>query len=480
MNEETKTMTQETQNREEFIMLPTVDFCFKELMQNARVRQGMIAALLGVEPEEIEETILLPTILHTEYPDDKYGILDVKVMLKNETQMDFEMQVTAVSYWTKRILFYLGKMYTDQLKAGESYDKLKKCIHVGILDFIHFPDDDRCYRKIIFCDKDTGKEYTEYTENNSENEDREQTSYTWKYAPDIGWQLWSVDENNEESLCSPGVYALEDGIYYIKMYRVQEEDPDGEEVWQPVLAKGSAEITEETPVISEQNTEGKLAAGTYYYFYELDDTKENAHPEQGRYLTDTWVHPGEDPTVWYFANADGLLENPQNHAGPMHNEEGYFYLDAQGKSQAGTFEVDGIRYTYDGNGNRYQIRDGWQKENETWYYIENGSPMTGWKQIQGSWYYLDPADGSMKTGFFQDSSGTLYYTDAAGRMLSGNGWKQIRGNWYWVQPSGAIARGWKQNRGTWYYLVSWERQTKKENTASLRETSFLSENRSRL
>ena len=72
MNEDTKTMTQETQNREEFIMLPTVDFCFKELMQNAMVRQGMIAALLGVEPEEIEETILLQTILHTEYPDDIY------------------------------------------------------------------------------------------------------------------------------------------------------------------------------------------------------------------------------------------------------------------------------------------------------------------------------------------------------------------------------------------------------------------------
>ena len=164
MNEQKKTMTQETQNREEFIMLPTVDFCFKELMQNAKVRQGMIAALLGVEPEEIEETILLPTILHPEYPDDKYGILDVKVVLKNGSQMDFEMQVTAVSYWTKRILFYLGKMYTDQLKAGESNEKLKKCIHVGILNFIQFPDDDRCYRKIIFCDKDTGEEYTDLLE----------------------------------------------------------------------------------------------------------------------------------------------------------------------------------------------------------------------------------------------------------------------------------------------------------------------------
>lgn len=45
MNEQTKVITQETPEKEEFIMLPTMDFCFKELMQNAKVRQGMIAAL---------------------------------------------------------------------------------------------------------------------------------------------------------------------------------------------------------------------------------------------------------------------------------------------------------------------------------------------------------------------------------------------------------------------------------------------------
>lgn len=67
MNEQTKVIIQETPEKEEFIMLPIVDFCFKELMQNAKVRQGMIAALLGVEPEKIERTELLPTILHTEF-----------------------------------------------------------------------------------------------------------------------------------------------------------------------------------------------------------------------------------------------------------------------------------------------------------------------------------------------------------------------------------------------------------------------------
>lgn len=42
-------------------------------------RTGIIAALLGVRPEEIKETRLLPTILRKEYEDDKYGILDVRV-----------------------------------------------------------------------------------------------------------------------------------------------------------------------------------------------------------------------------------------------------------------------------------------------------------------------------------------------------------------------------------------------------------------
>ena len=37
-------------NSENFIMLPTVDFCFKELMQNPKVRQGFIAAIMGKDP----------------------------------------------------------------------------------------------------------------------------------------------------------------------------------------------------------------------------------------------------------------------------------------------------------------------------------------------------------------------------------------------------------------------------------------------
>ena len=50
------------------------------------------------------------------------------------------------------------------LRKGESYEKLQKCIHVSILDFIHFPDDDECYRTIHFRDDKTGKVYTDKME----------------------------------------------------------------------------------------------------------------------------------------------------------------------------------------------------------------------------------------------------------------------------------------------------------------------------
>ena len=108
-----------------FIMLPTVDFCFKELMQNEKVRKGFIAALLGRDPSEIKETTLIPTILPQKYHDEKLGILDVAVLLEDGTRIDMEMQVIYFAYWTNRILFYLSRLYTGQIKKGDSYEKLK-------------------------------------------------------------------------------------------------------------------------------------------------------------------------------------------------------------------------------------------------------------------------------------------------------------------------------------------------------------------
>lgn len=79
--------------KDSFIMLPTVDFCFKELMNYPKVRKGFIAALMNVEPAEIKETKLLPNELRRSKKDEKLGILDVRVLMESGTQIDMEIQI---------------------------------------------------------------------------------------------------------------------------------------------------------------------------------------------------------------------------------------------------------------------------------------------------------------------------------------------------------------------------------------------------
>ena len=75
--------TNEKRNNDNFIMLPTVDFCFKELMKNPKVRKGCIAALLRKDPKVIQRTTLIPTELRKESEDDKLGILDVLIEMED-------------------------------------------------------------------------------------------------------------------------------------------------------------------------------------------------------------------------------------------------------------------------------------------------------------------------------------------------------------------------------------------------------------
>ena len=100
-------------------------------MQDEEVRNAFLAAVLGINLEEIVESRILPSHLRQKDKDDKLGILDVRVLLNNKEQIDIEIQVTSSEYWVERTLFYLGKMFVDQLKPGEDYQKLENVFMSG-------------------------------------------------------------------------------------------------------------------------------------------------------------------------------------------------------------------------------------------------------------------------------------------------------------------------------------------------------------
>lgn len=129
----------------EFLMKPRIDFAFKEIMMDEQARIGFLSAVLKLNPKEIKETHILNTNLRKQHENEKLGILDVRILMNNDTEIDIEIQLSAMNIWTDRALFYLAKMYTEQINAGEDYHVFKRCVSISILDFELFKNESEFY-----------------------------------------------------------------------------------------------------------------------------------------------------------------------------------------------------------------------------------------------------------------------------------------------------------------------------------------------
>ena len=147
---------------EEFLMKPKVDFAFKEIMYDETALRGFLSAVLGIRDEEIQSVMIQNTDLRKVHTDDKQGILDVNVLMNDSTEIDIEIQLSELRVWPERSVFYLAKKYVDQIKEGEPYSLLKKCVSISILDFELFKEEEAYYsrfhisedtRRFIYTDK---------------------------------------------------------------------------------------------------------------------------------------------------------------------------------------------------------------------------------------------------------------------------------------------------------------------------------------
>ena len=134
------------------------DFSFKYLFLNESVRQHFISDALGIPLEEIRSARLANTFLWKRYRKQKQGILDVVVELNNDSKVNIELQIEVLSYWDKRSLFYLSKLFTEGLLSGQKYEKLKRCICISILGFNL--DERPEYHRVYQLRDETGHEFS--------------------------------------------------------------------------------------------------------------------------------------------------------------------------------------------------------------------------------------------------------------------------------------------------------------------------------
>ena len=156
-----KKVCRKMNNTNNFIMSPNVDFAFKELMRDETVRKGFLSAVLGIKDTDIKKTVLLNTNLPKIHEDEKQGILDVRLTMNNNTEIDIEIQVAYMKAWADRSTFYVSKMLVEQVGINKKYSNIKKCIGINILDFDYIKDTQR-FHTVYHISEDT--EHIKYTD----------------------------------------------------------------------------------------------------------------------------------------------------------------------------------------------------------------------------------------------------------------------------------------------------------------------------
>jgi predicted transposase/invertase (TIGR01784 family) len=122
------------------LLTPRLDIVFKLLFtKDTDMLADLINCMLSLSGNRriMNVTVLNPVIL----PDEvlkKYIILDIRARDGRKHEYDIEMQAQKYDIYPKRALYYLCKIYANQLESGENYGELRPVSGIHFLDYAMF------------------------------------------------------------------------------------------------------------------------------------------------------------------------------------------------------------------------------------------------------------------------------------------------------------------------------------------------------
>lgn len=111
------------------------DTLFKMLfVKHQDLLQKLVAALLGINEENIQQFVVRNEEMPPEILGDKFCRLDIN-MVVNDRLVDLEVQVANEDDYPERVMLYWAREFSTALPAGESYSKLPRTVIISIIDF---------------------------------------------------------------------------------------------------------------------------------------------------------------------------------------------------------------------------------------------------------------------------------------------------------------------------------------------------------
>lgn len=116
---------------------PKVDFVFKNIFGSEKHPEILISFLNAILKSDIPivHVEIKGTDIAKNFVEDKYSRLDIKAITSNSEVINIEIQLKNEHNMIKRSLYYLSKMYEEQLSEGDDYKSLKRTVCINILNF---------------------------------------------------------------------------------------------------------------------------------------------------------------------------------------------------------------------------------------------------------------------------------------------------------------------------------------------------------
>jgi predicted transposase/invertase (TIGR01784 family) len=116
---------------------PKVDFVFKNIFGSDKNPEILISFLNAIlkPKDKITAVEIKGNDIEKQFIEDKYSRLDIKATTSNKEIVNIEIHLKNEYNMVKRSLYYLSKMYEEQLNEGEDYSKLCRTICINILNF---------------------------------------------------------------------------------------------------------------------------------------------------------------------------------------------------------------------------------------------------------------------------------------------------------------------------------------------------------
>ena len=240
------------------------DYMFRVILQKHKnVLRSIVCACLKLEVGDVQDIVVQNPIEFGEAIDDKTFILDIHVLLNNNTIINLEMQVLDLKDWPERSLSYLARSY-DNVAKGDGYINVKPVYHIGFLNYTLFPESPEFFARYRMMNIKNHNVYT--TKFNLYVVDLTQTKLATQEDVDTGLVYWTqvfkaktweelrqmAERNQELQEATEALYVYNQDEIVKEQCRARQDYYNHERGMQKRMEEKDAAILKSVEIITEK------------------------------------------------------------------------------------------------------------------------------------------------------------------------------------------------------------------------------------